>query len=60
MQKEIPKFVVTSKEQVQINADARAYLILTDWYILRSLETGKGATQELLDERAKARAAVGE
>ena len=37
-------------------SEARAYLIRTDWMILRYAETGTEVPQEVLQERANARA----
>lgn len=44
--------------QAQINAEARAYLASTDWYILRFQETGQDIPADILAERAAARARV--
>lgn len=47
-------------EQLQelVNAESRAYLASTDWYVIRLQETGAPIPAEILDERAAARARV--
>lgn len=52
--------VYKSPEQVQaeVNADARAYLLSTDWYVIRLQETGEPAPAEIMAERYAARARV--
>ena len=44
--------------QEQVNAEARAYLSSTDWYIIRLQETGEAIPEDVLEERAEARASV--
>ena len=44
--------------QAQINSDARAYLADTDWYVVRTQETGEPIPDDVLAERAAARARV--
>jgi hypothetical protein len=44
--------------QEEINAENRAYLASTDWYIIRSQETGTPVQQDILDARSAARAAI--
>lgn len=44
--------------QSQINAEARAYLVSTDWYVIRLQETGEAVPDEVLAERAAARVRV--
>ena len=41
--------------QVELNAEARAYLVSTDWYVIRLQENGIAVPQDVLDARAKAR-----
>ena len=43
-----------------INKEARQYLSLTDWYIVRQTETGIEVSVEILDKRAEARASIDE
>lgn len=50
---------ITAEMQKQKqNAEARALLAKTDWYIIRSIETGVQAPKEILDLRAAARESV--
>jgi len=44
--------------QAQVNAEARAYLASTDWYIIRQGETGEVTPPEILTEREAARGRV--
>lgn len=46
------------KPQAVINAEARAYLAETDWYVIRQQETGEAVPGNVLTERAAARARV--
>lgn len=46
------------KSQQEINAEARDYLALTDWYVIRQQETVEPVPDEILTERAAARARV--
>jgi len=41
--------------QIAINAQERAYLSNTDWYIIRFQETGEAIPQTILDGRENAR-----
>lgn len=43
------------KTQEQINAEARAYLASTDWYVTRLNESGAAIPDEILAERQAAR-----
>lgn len=43
------------KTQSQINAEARAYLASTDWYVTRLNETGAVIPDDILAERQAAR-----
>lgn len=47
-------------EQLQeiINAESRAYLASTDWYVIRMQETGEPVPTEILEARAVARSKV--
>ena len=44
--------------QAQANAEARAYLASTDWYIVRKAETGTEIPADILEKRQTARDAV--
>ncbi len=44
--------------QARINEESLAYLASTDWYVIRQQETGSAIPQEILDQRAAARAAI--
>lgn len=44
--------------QQQANTQARAYLAETDWYVIRLQETGEPVPEEVMVERAEARARV--
>ena len=44
--------------QIQINADALAYLASTDWYVVRFSETGVAIPQDVLDARQAARDSI--
>ena len=46
------------KTQAQINAEARAYLASTDWYVTRLNETGAVIPDDVLAERQAARGSV--
>lgn len=41
--------------QAQANAEARAYLLQTDWYVIRLQETGEVIPDNILQSRAEAR-----
>lgn len=47
-------------EEIQAakNAEARAYLASTDWYVIRNLETGEPIPADILAARQAARQAV--
>ncbi len=47
-----------SESQERINAKNRAYLASTDWYFIRSMETGVEMPTEILTRRAEARGAI--
>lgn len=42
----------------EANAEARAYLSSTDWYVIRQQETGVAIPQDILDARNLARSKV--
>ena len=44
--------------QAQANAEARAYLASTDWYVVRKAETGTEIPADILEKRQAARDAV--
>ena len=48
----------TEQVQAQANAEARAYLASTDWYVIRLQETGEPIPEGILEARASARASV--
>lgn len=41
--------------QIAINAEARAYLTSTDWFVIRQQETGEEIPAEVIAERRAAR-----
>lgn len=45
-------------DQAKANAEARAYLASTDWYVTRQAETGVAIPAEILTARQSARAAI--
>lgn len=49
-----------SSEQIQleINNASRAYLLSTDWYVIRNTETGEPIPEEISTKRNDARASV--
>ena len=53
-----PPSPTTEQLQVQTNAEARAYLLSTDWYVIRLQETGKPIPEDILSERAAARSRI--
>lgn len=53
-----PPAPTPEQEQERINAEARAYLASTDWHVIRQQETGKPVPDDVLAERAAARALV--
>ena len=46
------------QEQARVNTESRAYLASTDWYVIRQQETGEQVPDEIMAERAAARARV--
>jgi len=44
--------------QEQANAEARAYLASTDWYVVRQTETGKKTPVEVTKKRQEARDSI--
>lgn len=53
-----PPAPTPEQEQERINVAARAYLASTDWFIIRLQETGEPVPEDVLAERAAARARV--
>ena len=53
-----PPVPTAEQVQVQANAEARAYLISTDWYVIRLQETGQAVPEDIRTARAEARASV--
>lgn len=49
---------ISENSQAQINAQARAYLQETDWYVIRVTETGQPIPEEVLLNRQKSRESV--
>lgn len=47
-----------ARDQEARNAEARAYLADTDWYVVRQAETGEVIPEDISLARAKAREAV--
>jgi hypothetical protein len=45
-------------DQAKANAEARAYLSSTDWYVTRKAETGQAIPPAVIAERAEARARI--
>jgi len=43
------------QQKIQNEYDARQYLAQTDWYVVRSIETGKDIPEDVLKKRAAAR-----
>ncbi len=43
------------QQKIQNEYDARQYLAQTDWYVVRSIETGKSIPEDVLQKRAAAR-----
>lgn len=50
--------VIVIDPQVNINAEARAYLLSTDWYVVRFAETGVAIPAEIAEARKLARESV--
>lgn len=44
--------------QAAVNSEARAYLLSTDWYVIRKHETGEAIPADIADERQAARGRV--
>lgn len=44
--------------QAAKNAEARSYLLSTDWYVTRKIETGESVPADITTARAEARASV--
>lgn len=44
--------------QAEVIAQARAYLVSTDWYVVRFAETGVAIPQDILDARQAARSRI--
>lgn len=56
---EVPEFVAsTSTEQRAINAESIAYLVSTDWLVVRMAENGTPIPIDILTKRAEARLAI--
>lgn len=56
-----PEFTQAELDQQAIdttNAESRAYLASTDWYVIRQQETGVAIPQDILDARNLARSKV--
>lgn len=53
-----PDYAPYASEQDKINAEARAYLASTDWYVTRKIETGVEIPQDILDARTAARISI--
>lgn len=49
---------LAAKEQRKINTEALSYLSETDWYVIRSQETGETVPQDILNKRQAARATI--
>jgi hypothetical protein len=49
---------LAEEQQIIINAEARAYLAATDWFIIRELDEGTACPEEIKLERAAARARI--
>jgi len=47
-----------AEERERVNAENRAYLRDTDWYVIREADTGEPVPQEVRDKRQAARLAV--
>jgi len=45
-------------DQAKANAEARAYLASTDWYVTRQSETGQPIPPAVLADRAAARSRI--
>lgn len=53
-----PPAPTAEETQARMNAEARAYLASTDWYVIRQQETGVPVPAEILSARQAARAVV--
>lgn len=47
--------LASQQKQMQTNAEARAYLESTDWYVLREAETGVSVPIDIRAKRASCR-----
>ena len=50
--------IVISKETIELQAkinEAKAYLVFTDWYCSRKVDSGKEIPEEVVSKRAEAR-----
>lgn len=55
----LPEYVESPDPvQMQKNAEARAYLASTDWYVVRQTETGAAIPDDVTAKRAEARMAI--
>lgn len=54
----LPQETIDQIEQRKINQQALAYLASTDWYVTRFAETGVKVPEDVLTNRATARASV--
>lgn len=56
---EVPEFIASAaNEQSIINAKSLAYLISTDWYVIRMAENGTPIPIDVLTKREEARLAI--
>lgn len=53
-----PDYAPYASEQDKVNAEARAYLASTDWYVTRKLETGVEIPADITTAREEARASI--
>ena len=49
---------IAANAQAETNANSRAYLASTDWYIVRRAETSEGVPSDIITARAAARDAI--
>lgn len=54
----INQSAIDKQIQQQTNAQARAYLASTDWYVIRQQENGTPIPQDILDARQAARDSI--
>lgn len=52
--------ITEEQKQIAINNHHRNYLLNTDWYVLRLIETGVAIPDNILQLRAESRAAITE